>query len=506
MGKGMGKKGKGKKKSGKKGKKGKKGKGKKGSGKGATPEKVKLQWPWFNKLSQWMGPTDKTRVPLRRQFRFTYLDRRGSFPLCDELEWTRLVMNYKGPFKDEEAECMVKIITTLCGFEGDRKVAPDNFVFFAASLRAQKGIEAFKRMFDHLNDLLSMLDCFPCIDDLLDLYSEENISKKAEGRITQTHMEEFIKSVSWSYGDEAKVRRDKLEREFQTYLEGGPIPTPTMMAGEVLDEAGNVVPQVTGVDGGEAAADGPIVRKRSSVVTSAGMPSATRDLVYDEDLMVELARVEHGIKLVCQSDKQLVLLWKDMDFNGNDGVDLNEVTAYLKTRYPILGAGSPLTLAFTQTIKDEHKEFMKTVDEVELLRDPKVHLHPDMQLKRAHIRSFLIRLFYYAKIWCAFKRLDVVKDFEVELDEFKGGYKTFVKDLSLEEDEGSEALFGKMQGAGSVVTFPSMARWYEGEVEEVDLLNADWFPPDQVPEEKPLGVTMEVLTDMVLHCHYITRA
>ena len=42
---------------------------------------------------------------------------------------------------------MVKILTTLCGFEGDRKVAPDNFVFFAASLRAQKGIEAFKRMF-----------------------------------------------------------------------------------------------------------------------------------------------------------------------------------------------------------------------------------------------------------------------------------------------------------------------------------------------------------------------
>lgn len=65
-----------------KGKKGKK--GKKGSGKGGeAPEKVKLQWPWFNKLSQWMGPTDKTRVPLRRQFRFTYLDRRANFPLCE---------------------------------------------------------------------------------------------------------------------------------------------------------------------------------------------------------------------------------------------------------------------------------------------------------------------------------------------------------------------------------------------------------------------------------------
>eukprot|EP00729_Bicosta_minor_P018810 gene18810-10018_t len=63
------------------------------------------------------------------------------------------------------------------------------------------------------------------------------------------------------------------------------------------------------------------------------MPPATRDLVYNEDLMTELARVEKGVKLVCQSDKQLVALWKDMDLNGNDGVDLNEVTAYLKTRH-----------------------------------------------------------------------------------------------------------------------------------------------------------------------------
>ena len=43
-------------------------------------------------------------------------------------------------------------------------------------------------------------------------------------------------------------------------------------------------------------------------------------------------------------------------------------------------------------------------------------------------------------------------------------------------------------------------------LKEEDLLNADWFPPDAAPEEKPLDVSMEVLTDMVLHCHYITRA
>jgi hypothetical protein len=48
---------------------------------------------------------------------------------------------------------MVKLLTTLLGFEGDRKVPPDNFEFFQASLRAQKGMPAFKRMFDHLNDL-----------------------------------------------------------------------------------------------------------------------------------------------------------------------------------------------------------------------------------------------------------------------------------------------------------------------------------------------------------------
>lgn len=48
----------------------------------------------------------------------------------------------------------------------------------------------------------------------------------------------------------------------------------------------------------QGTSDGPIVRKRSSIVTSANMPPATRDLVYNEDLMTELARVEKGVKLV----------------------------------------------------------------------------------------------------------------------------------------------------------------------------------------------------------------
>jgi hypothetical protein len=56
----------------KKGKKGKKGSGKKGK-KGAAEEvvKEKLQWPWFNRLQEWMGPSEKTRV------RYAFSDRKS---------------------------------------------------------------------------------------------------------------------------------------------------------------------------------------------------------------------------------------------------------------------------------------------------------------------------------------------------------------------------------------------------------------------------------------------
>jgi hypothetical protein len=74
------------------------------------------------------------------------------------------------------------------------------------------------------------------------------------------------------------------------------------------------------------------------------MPAASRPIVYNEELMAELARVEQGIKFVAQDDAQLVLLWRDMDLNSNGSVDLNEVTAYFKTR-----CVAALTLTLTPT-------------------------------------------------------------------------------------------------------------------------------------------------------------
>jgi hypothetical protein len=53
---------------------------------------------------------------------------------------------------------------------------------------------------------------------------------------------------------------------------------------------------------------------------------------------------------VAQSDKQLHLLWEDLDMNKSKSVTLVEAQSYLKTRYPSLAAAAPLQLAFCNSI------------------------------------------------------------------------------------------------------------------------------------------------------------
>jgi hypothetical protein len=76
---------------------------------------------------------------------------------------------------------------------------------------------------------------------------------------------------------------------------------------------------------------------------------------------------------------------------------------------------------------------LKELNEVEML-NPDNFQDPLMVLKRPHLRGFLIRIFYYAKIWCAFKRLDVVRDFEVDKEEFTSGFPQFSSDMALDDD------------------------------------------------------------------------
>ena len=50
-----------------------------------------------------------------------------------------------------------------------------------------------------------------------------------------------------------------------------------------------------------------------------------------------------------------------------------------------------------------------------------------------------------------------------------------------------------------------MCQWYGDHIEEVDILDKDWYPPNEPEKYVPLRVGLEIFTDMVLHCHYVTR-
>ena len=54
---------------------------------------------------------------------------------------------------------------------------------------------------------------------------------------------------------------------------------------------------------------------------------------------------------------------------------------------------------------------------------------PDTPPRR---RKFLIRLFYFSKLWCAFKRMDTHRDMEVEENEFAAGFTRFKSDLGID--------------------------------------------------------------------------
>ena len=52
--------------------------------------------PWKHDIAAWMGPSEKTRIPLRKEFRATYLNNRnGNQPLFNAAEWNSVVMKFR---------------------------------------------------------------------------------------------------------------------------------------------------------------------------------------------------------------------------------------------------------------------------------------------------------------------------------------------------------------------------------------------------------------------------
>ena len=82
-------------------------------------------------------------------------------------------------------------------------------------------------------------------------------------------------------------------------------------------------------------------------------------------------------------------------------------------------SGPPLTLAFCNSITTDAagKKLAKTPGHEVV--DPSANLRSEMALPQSGLRRFMMRLFHYSKIFCAFRRMDTVRDFEIDINEFR---------------------------------------------------------------------------------------
>lgn len=84
-------------------------------------------------------------------------------------------------------------------------------------------------------------------------------------------------------------------------------------------------------------------------------------------------------------------------------------------------------------------------------------------LQRYQFRSFLLRLFYYAKIWCALKRIDYNEDNQLQFDEFSEEAHSLSHDLQLDL-EPSREQFDEIRNYGGAtkenIEFNQLCAWY----------------------------------------------
>jgi len=315
--------------------------------------------------------------------------------------------------------------------------------------------------------------------DLMDVFSPEML-EEYEGTVPKDVVTSALNNIQMSYGDLKKIRKAEMERNYINMMSGRmKQDSHSLMNSTALGSRKMSLVQARML----AKEPG---RRRSTIVEAPRMPKPKKP-EYDDDMMDEFGRLEDGIQAVAQSDDDLMLLWGDIDLNHNGDVDLNEMSTYMTVRYPVLGNVTPMTLAFTRSITGDGA--VKTVD---------------MVLKKHMLRKFLIRLFYFSKLWCAFKRMDTHRDMEVEENEFAAGFTRFKSDLGIDDEEmDAQETFDEIAKT-KFMTYSDLCDWYLGTV-SLNLEDSDWYPPIAVAVV-PLEVDLPIFVDMLLHCHYVTRA
>eukprot|EP00039_Didymoeca_costata_P030721 m.31019 g.31019 ORF g.31019 m.31019 type:complete len:582 (-) comp8270_c0_seq1:87-1832(-) len=577
------KKSKGKKSGGKKGK-GKKGKGKKGkkSGKGkkksaAVEETIlPLQWPWETALRSWMGPSEYNRAQLRRKIREGYLPESDRFPLCDKVEWGSVVNSYREPFKDPTAECMVTMLVSLVGYEGDRKIPPDDFIFLAASLRCQKSQPAFERMSIVVDSFLALLDGAPPSIDIFNIFSEK-IRDSFEGHVPVSNIKSELEVLDFTFGDMLKIRHRARQLSLSTFLNGGPLPELRIpkMAPAPLTEG--VIPARVDVE--------------TPDIDNPDMDGIMSNVIYNEKLMTWFNEQEEAFMEMLMDNDEMDLSWRDVtgdsypdlkdankeDEKNNEGqnttplAELTQLHMYIAVRFPALGHPVPIHTSAndisveltkvvqvpkttvreqeqnqgeeeeneTKTVEDvdvsdEHKEVDDTeqqandeentvdteekvdeeVEEVEEMEEVEVKV-PGLERKMFPI--FMYKLFYTSKLWsalrCCFQENDFITKnnsppFIIPHDRLEKHLEKLLAVLDMEDsvEQARDKFFPELE-EGQVVQDISMevlTTWYfETSVETDKPPEWVWLP--ETPRDKPLKFTLESLTELIHHAHYITR-
>jgi Ca2+-binding EF-hand superfamily protein len=148
----------------------------------------------------------------------------------------------------------------------------------------------------------------------------------------------------------------------------------------------------------EAVAE-PVTSKRAS--NAAGAP-AIQTTQFDA--------LEKEIKALVKSREDLLKFWRTLDGNGNNIVSLAELDKLVEERFPLLNSKTALMRAFKKTV----------------LRDG----DGDAWVDKEELPFLLRNLFYFNKVFSAFRDMDKDGDRRLNLAEFRDGAKKLGLKLS----------------------------------------------------------------------------
>lgn len=148
-------------------------------------------------------------------------------------------------------------------------------------------------------------------------------------------------------------------------------------------------------------------------------------------------------------------LWKSLDFNGNNIVSLAEIDKFIVERFPLLNHKPALMRAYKKTtLKDGDG---------------------DCWVEKKEFRALLSNLFYFNKLFQAFKLIDDDNDRRLDLKEFTDS--CFLLGLNYSNKE-AESEFNEIdQNKGGIVLFDEFCEWYTNK-NELNGIEADAEDPN----------------------------